>query len=148
MSSLDTNKIAPVICYESVYGAYVNEFVRNGANLLFIITNDGWFGNTPGHIHHLNYARLRAIETRRSVARSANTGISAIINQRGDIVQSLSWSKRGSIVGTLNAGSRQTFYTHNGDYPGRFALYISIAGVAFLILKRITRLRRKEVEKI
>lgn len=71
------------ICYESVYGEYFTEFVRNGAQLMCIITNDGWWGDTPGYHQHFSYARLRAIETRRSIARSANTGISGFINARG-----------------------------------------------------------------
>jgi apolipoprotein N-acyltransferase len=135
-SSGNKNKVAPVICYESVFGEFVGNFMQNGANILFIISNDGWFGNTAGHIHHLNYARLRAIETRRSVARCANTGISAFINQRGDILQSLGWWKRGKLTGTLNANNRQTFNTIYGDYPGLVSLFISITGIAFLVLKR------------
>ena len=80
-------RVAPVICYESVYGDFVGEYVANGATLIGIITNDGWWSDSPGHSQHLQYATLRAIETRRDVARSANTGISAFINQKGEITQ-------------------------------------------------------------
>ena len=69
-------KIAPVICYESVYGEYVTDYIKKGANLIFILTNDAWWGDTQGYKQHASYARIRAIETRRSIARSANTGIS------------------------------------------------------------------------
>jgi apolipoprotein N-acyltransferase len=62
-------KIAPAICYESIYGEFMSKYIRNGANLICIITNDGWWKNTPGHKQHMNYARLRAIETRTWVAR-------------------------------------------------------------------------------
>jgi len=55
-------RIAPVICYESAYSDFVSDYVENGANLIFIITNDGWWENTPGHRQHLAYSRLRAIE--------------------------------------------------------------------------------------
>ena len=79
----DSLKIAPVICYESVFGNYVADYVRNGAEAIFIITNDGWWKNTNGYMQHLSYASLRAIETRRPVARAANTGISCIIDIRG-----------------------------------------------------------------
>src|SRR5690606_29196971 len=82
---------APVICYESIWGSYVAEYVRQGAQFVAIVTNDGWWGNTAGKDQHLAYAKLRAIETRRWVARSANTGISAFINQRGDVVQRTAW---------------------------------------------------------
>ncbi len=78
-------QVAPVICYESVFGGYVAKYVQKGAGLIFIITNDGWWKNTPGYKQHFSFARLRAIETRRSIARAANTGISCFINQRGDV---------------------------------------------------------------
>jgi len=80
-------KAAPIICYESVYGEYVTDYVKNGANILCVITNDGWWRDTPGYRQHFNYACLRAIETRRSIVQSANTGISGFINQRGEILQ-------------------------------------------------------------
>ena len=79
--------VAPVICYESIYGEYCTEYIRNGANAIFIATNDGWWDDSPGFRQHLKFASLRAIETRRSVARSANTGSSGYINQRGDILE-------------------------------------------------------------
>ncbi|MFN3940829.1 MAG: apolipoprotein N-acyltransferase, partial [Chitinophagales bacterium] len=78
----DSIGVATAICYESIFGEYVTRYVRNGANLIFIITNDGWWGNTAGHKQHCLYGRLRAIENRKSIARSANTGISCFINQR------------------------------------------------------------------
>ncbi|MES2388745.1 MAG: apolipoprotein N-acyltransferase [Bacteroidota bacterium] len=83
--------IAPVICYESAYGDYLTGFIRNGAHMIGIITNDGWWGNTPGHKHHWAYAKLRAIETRRYIARSANTGISGYIDPSGIEMQMLEY---------------------------------------------------------
>lgn len=131
--------IAPVICYESVYGKLVAQSVQQGASLIFIITNDGWFGNSPGYRQHLNYARLRAIETRRSIARSANTGESAFIDQRGDIVQSLGWWQRGSIYGTLNLNTKQTLYVKWGDYLGRLAVYMMLIIAIYIIALRFKR---------
>ena len=80
-------KVAPIICYESVYGEYVTQYVRNGAQFLAIITNDGWWSESQGYKQHLSYAKIRSIETRRSIARSANTGSSAIINKKGEIIK-------------------------------------------------------------
>ncbi len=80
-------KMAPIICYESIYGEYVTDYVKNGANLLAIMTNDSWWDNTEGHKQLLSYARLRAIETRREIVRAANSGILSHINARGDILQ-------------------------------------------------------------
>lgn len=114
------------VCYESVYGQFISEFVLKGAEILFIITNDGWWGNTPGYKQHLNFSRLRAIETRRSIARSANTGISCIINQRGDVVQKLGWWQQGAIKAYINTNDSITFYVKNGDYLARMAVVISV----------------------
>ena len=121
-------KTAPIICYESVFGEFVSEYVRNGANLLFIITNDGWWGDTPGYKQHLNYARLRAIETRRCIARSGNTGISAYFNQKGDIIEESNWWEQAVLRKKINVSDKITFYTFYGDYIGR------IAAILFLLL--------------
>ncbi|MCE2772160.1 MAG: apolipoprotein N-acyltransferase [Bacteroidetes bacterium] len=122
--------IAPVICYESIYGDYVSEYLRNGANFIFIITNDGWWDDTPGYKQHLLYGRLRAIETRKSIARSANTGISCFINRRGDIEQATTWWQPAAIKGTLTSQTTQTFYTRHGDFIGIACLYIALASIS------------------
>src|SRR5688500_18262237 len=83
--------VAPVICYESVYADYSTEYMRAGANLIFIITNDGWWDDTQGYIQHLHICKLRAIENRRQIARSANTGISCFIDEFGNISQATGW---------------------------------------------------------
>jgi apolipoprotein N-acyltransferase len=116
------------ICYESIFGQFYTEYVKKGANVMMIITNDGWWRNTPGHRQHLRYASLRAIETRRSIARSANTGISAIINQRGEIVQRTPWWVRTTLSGSINANEHITPYVKYGDVIGR------VAGIAAILL--------------
>lgn len=110
---------APVVCYESIYGNFIAEQCKKGAQLIFVITNDGWWGNTPGHRQHFAFSRLRAIENRKSVARSANTGISGFINQRGDIIKKSDYWKEGVLSQTLKRNSIKTFYASNGDYIGR-----------------------------
>ncbi|MDP3462129.1 MAG: apolipoprotein N-acyltransferase [Bacteroidales bacterium] len=117
--------IAPIICYESVYGEFVTRFVKNGANLIFVITNDGWWGNTPGHRQHFLFSVLRAIETRRSVARSANTGISAFIDQRGDVYQATPYWEPAVIRQSLTTNEKITFYVAYGDYLSRIAIFAS-----------------------
>jgi apolipoprotein N-acyltransferase len=135
----DSLQIAPVICYESVFGAYVADYIRKGAGLIFIITNDGWWKNTPGYKQHFSFARLRAIETRRSIARSANTGISGLINQRGDVLQSTDWWKEGVIKGDLNVNREITFYVRYGDFIGRISAFISALLILFLISQKLLR---------
>lgn len=125
-------KVAPVICYESVFGEYVTEYVQKGAQLIFIITNDGWWRNTPGYKQHMSFARLRAIETRRSIARAANTGISCFINQRGEVSQATGWWTETAIKGNINVNDEITFYVRYGDYIARISLFMS--GLLFLFL--------------
>ncbi|TDU34433.1 apolipoprotein N-acyltransferase [Gelidibacter sediminis] len=130
---------APIICYESVYGEFVTGYVRNGATILAIITNDAWWGETQGHKQHLSYARLRAIETRRDIVRSANTGISALINAKGEITSSLAYNTQGALAGTLTSNEKITFYTWAGDYIARIAIFVAL----FVFL--ITMFRRSRV---
>lgn len=132
-------KVAPIICYESVYGEFVTGYIRNGATVLAIITNDAWWGETQGHKQHLSYARLRAIETRRDIVRSANTGISALINAKGEITSSLAYGTQGALSGTLTANHSVTFYTRAGDYIARIAIFITL----FVFL--ITMFRKERV---
>jgi len=132
--------LAPIICYESIYGDHVAAHVRNGANLLVIMTNDGWWGNTPGYHQHLLYGKLRAVETRRDVARSANTGISCFIDQRGDLHQTTGWWVPAAIRATVRARSDQTFYVRHGDYIGKGAY---AASVLLLILAAAIAFRRR-----
>ncbi len=119
-------KAAPIICYESVYGEFVTGYVRNGANFLTIVTNDAWWNETQGHKQHLSYSRLRAIETRREIARSANTGISAFINAKGEIIKSLNYNKKGALAGQITTNEKLTFYVKAGDYIARISVFIML----------------------
>ena len=123
------------ICYESVYGEYCTGYVRKGARLLTIITNDAWWGDTPGYRQHLSYASLRAIETRRDIARCANTGISAIIDQRGRILQETPWWEMATLRGTVNLTDGETFFVRNGDIVGRICTFV----FGLLLLAMIVR---------
>jgi apolipoprotein N-acyltransferase len=134
------------VCYESGYGEYMSGFVKKGANIFFVITNDGWWKNSPGYKQHLSFSRLRAIEFRRSIARSANTGISCFINQRGDITQRTAWWKKTSISGTLNLNGGMTFYAKTGDYIGRASVFI-LALMLLNILVDFLRGRKVHTKK-
>ena len=118
--------VAPVICYESVFGSYVTDYVRKGARALFIITNDGWWKGTNGYKQHLSFASLRAIETRRPVIRSANTGISCIIDIRGKRVAETDWWTHEVIKGSFIPENRITPYVKYGDYILRISFLLSI----------------------
>ncbi len=131
----DSTRVGPVICWESVFGEYVTDYVSDaGANFIFIITNDGWWKKTAGYRQHNSYARLRAIENRRSVARSANTGISSLIDQRGVELARIGWWERSGIRGTLNKNDKLTFYVKHGDYLGRIAVLLTVILLLYSIV--------------
>lgn len=132
-------KVAPVICYESVFGDYVGDYIRKDANLIGIITNDGWWGDTPGYKQHFAYARLRAIETRRAVARSANTGISGFINQRGDILAQSEWWVDDALAQDIYLNDNLSIYSIIGPYIELlpYCLLFCLLALSFLVRKKI-----------
>jgi len=136
-------KVGVGICYESVFGEFISEFINLGANILFVITNDGWWKNTAGHRQHYSYAALRAIETRRDIARAANTGISCIINRRGEILYHTNYWEETAFVATLSLWDNKTIYTIYGDYIGR----ISVFALILLILIDIIKFIIKKIHK-
>jgi apolipoprotein N-acyltransferase len=121
------NLFAPLICYESVYGDYASYFTARGADIICVITNDGWWQDTPGYKQHRSFSQIRAIENRRSIARSANTGISCFIDQKGDIISEIGWDERGALKATLNKNLGITFFVRYGDVIGRISLFLTIA---------------------
>ena len=133
------HKVGAAICYESAFGEYVSTFCKKGADLLFVITNDGWWGDTPGYKQHFEFSKLRAIENRRCIARSANTGRSGFFNQRGDVLQQTKYWEPDAIRATLKANDKVTFYAKHGDYLSRIAVYLTFVGliawIAFSIIR-------------
>lgn len=134
--------VAPAICYESIYGEFLSKFVQKEAQWIAVITNDGWWDDTPGYKQHLSYSRIRAIEFRKNIVRSANTGISAIINQRGDILEYTSWWIPATISGTIYANDKKTFYSIWGDYIGRIALFVSLLIILYFIGQKVVFKKR------
>jgi apolipoprotein N-acyltransferase len=132
-------RIAPSICYESVYGNFMSKYLNNGANIICIITNDGWWKNTSGHKQHMNYARLRAIETRTWVARSANTGISCFIDPNGTVIDPQPYNTAASIKAYPALNSNKTLFVRFGDFIGKLMLLISIGILLWVITVRIFR---------
>ncbi len=118
-------KSAPVICYESIFGEYLTEYIHKGAHFIFIVTNDGWWEDTPGYKQHLAYGALRAIETRREIARSANTGISCVIDRYGDIHDAQAWWQKATIKTELHPENELSFYIRHGDLLSKMALIVA-----------------------
>ena len=139
VQSIDGSQI-PVgcaVCYESVYGEYYTDYIKKGAQAMTIITNDAWWGNTPGYRQHLSYASLRAIETRRAIARCANTGISAIISPSGEIVSETDWWVPATLQGSIPLRQDITFFVAHGDITGRVCTFLFL----MLLLALIVRFR-------
>ena len=131
--------IGCAVCYESVYGEYYTDYIRKGAKAMTIITNDAWWGNTPGYRQHLSYASLRAIETRRAIARCANTGISAIISPSGKIHQPTPWWEPAVIEGSIPLRNDITFFVSHGDITGRVCTFIFLLMLLALAVQSVTR---------
>ena len=140
-------KYAPLICYESVYGEFVSNFTAKGAEILCVITNDGWWHDSPGYKQHKMMSQIRAIENRRSVARSANTGISCVINQKGEVVDYLGWDEAGAISATLNRNTEITFFVIYGDLIGRVSMFIVIGLLLYAITTKLKEIKAVEPKK-
>lgn len=147
LSLPDSTQLGMMICYESEYGDFVRKQTRAGANLLVIITNDGWWGHSSGPVQHASFATLRAIENRRAVARSANTGISLFVDPSGQITQSTESWEPALIDQTLPLYNTQTFYVRNEDFLGPIALGSAILIILIaLVLRTINRHSKPEPE--
>jgi apolipoprotein N-acyltransferase len=116
-------------------------YAHNGADLIVVITNDGWWGDTPGYRQHVSYARLLAIETRRWLVQCANTGESAIIDPAGRMIDSRGWAKQAVIKARVPAEKELTFYARYGDCISKFALGLALL---FWIWHFITIIKRRK----
>lgn len=137
-------KIAPIICYESIYGEFVTDYVKKGANFLGIMTNDSWWGVTEGHKQLLSYARMRAIETRREIVRSANSGISAHINAKGEILGDTFYGDQTTLFAKVNLYDGETFYVRTGDFLSRLSIFSLGFLFFYFLIKRFQNKMKKE----
>lgn len=138
---------APVICYESIYGDWIARQCRKGAEVIFVITNDGWWKDSPGYKQTASFARLRAIETRRYVARSANTGISSIINERGDVIKATEYWVQDAFRATVQLNDKPTFYITYGDLIGRSFVVVFFLIIAFNIVYTFKKILKPKLPK-
>ncbi|MCX8524119.1 apolipoprotein N-acyltransferase [Chryseobacterium formosus] len=136
-------KIAPIICYESIYGEFVTDYVKKGANFLGIMTNDSWWGVTEGHKQLLSYAKMRAIETRREIVRSANSGISAHINAKGEILEDTFYGDQTALFAKVNLYEGETFYVRAGDFLSRVSIFALGFLIFYFLIKRVQNRMKK-----
>ncbi|KEF31562.1 Apolipoprotein N-acyltransferase [Marinobacter nitratireducens] len=109
-------KVMPFICYEVAYPDFV-AFNSRGTDLLLTISNDGWFGDSIGPLQHLQIARMRALETGRYMLRGTNNGVTAIIDNRGQITETIPHFKRATMTGNVFTASGNTPYMETGSWP-------------------------------
>jgi apolipoprotein N-acyltransferase len=144
----NAGKMAPIICYESIYGEFVADYVREGANFLGIMTNDSWWGHTQGHEQLLSYARLRAIENRREIARAANSGISAHIDARGEIISDTLYDDETTLPADINLYKEQTVYTRSGDMLSKICIFAFGFIIFYGMVQWLQEKTKKERKKI
>ena len=116
VAALDAHREGTFICYESVFPSYIRKFVNDGANVLFNISNDSWFGKTQARYQHLQIVRMRAAENRRWIVRATNNGVSAVIDPAGRVTNVMPEFQQS--VARLRFSYRDdlTFYTRHGDW--------------------------------
>lgn len=137
-------KLAPVVCFEVNFGEFMQGYIAEGANVLGVVTNEGWWQDTPGYKHLFAYSRIRAIETRRSMARAANTGWSGFINQRGDVISRSEFWEPAVLKEKLQLNNEVTFYMSYGDIIGRLSVPFALLLLMNLII-RIIRGKKKTI---
>ena len=137
-----TGDLAPIVCYESVYPEFVAEQCRKGAQILCVITNDGWWGDTPGYKQHFSFSRLRAIENRRWLVRSANTGKSGVISPTGEVISETKWWEEDVILAQPQLLNTKTIFSTHGDYLGRSSAFVWVLIFVYAISKKILPSRR------
>ena len=138
--------LAPSICFEAIEPGAFNPMVRDGAEVLVNLTDDGWFGDSAAPYQHLHAAALRAVETRRWLVRASNSGISAFIDPTGQIVASLPWGQQGVLTHNVGAAHSLTPYVRFGDWlvPVSLAVVLGAAvrlGLATALFAVVARLR-------
>ncbi|MDP3149912.1 MAG: apolipoprotein N-acyltransferase [Ignavibacteria bacterium] len=106
-----TTNINAVVCYESIFPEFIAAFTQRGSEMIAVVTNDSWYGNTSGPYQHKEISVLRAVENRRSVVRAANGGISCIINPLGVTIADTKMYTKDVLVGNVSLNNEKTFYT-------------------------------------
>jgi apolipoprotein N-acyltransferase len=138
----DTGKFSVLICFESIFSDLTRKFVRNGAEFLVNITNDGWFGRCSEPYQHLELSRFRAIENHRWLVRAANTGVSAFIDANGNIVHRLPLNHRDVLAENIELRNDMTFYVRYGNW-----FPIMCCGISLVLIFTIEITRKRVVRR-
>ncbi|HEX5282983.1 MAG TPA: apolipoprotein N-acyltransferase [Bryocella sp.] len=134
-------KYGVFICYESIFGDEIRQFVNNGAQVLVNLSDDGWYGDTSAPWEHLDMVRMRAIENDRWVLRSTNTGVTASIDPYGRIVDQMPRHLRGALSANFNYIGNLTFYTRYGDWLA----WLCASLTTLIVIVGLARSRRQPI---
>jgi apolipoprotein N-acyltransferase len=140
----DSIKIGGVVCYESIYPDQVAQLAALGAQLLVVVTNDSWYGNTSGPYQHRDYAKMRAIENRRYIIRAANGGISCVIDPCGRIISQTKMYEKTTYTEEVYALSVSTVYTNHPHMITTLGIIIGLIVLAWGLYKKIVSLLKKK----
>ena len=135
--------ILPIVCFESIFGPYCSRNLPKEKGFICMITNDGWWKNTPGYLYHFNFSPVRAIENRRDFVRAANTGISALIDATGMVIAQTPWWQKATLQGRVHLHRGQTFFARHGDYLGRYSL---VFGGLLIVYAGYRKLKKSRIQ--
>lgn len=138
------NKIGVLICYELIFPVLSRFTTRHGADLLINTTNDAWYGRTSAPYQHFSMAVFRAIETRRTLVRAANTGISGVVDPSGEIVAKTDIFEDAVITETIPLMNGQTLYVQYGDF---FAVFCVVSSLVVIIFTNLNNLYTTRISK-
>lgn len=132
-------KVGNIICIESIHPAFVIDYIRKGANILTVITNDGWYDHTTGPRQHYLLSCIRAIENRRYIARIGNTGVSGFISPLGTSMSELSQYSQGAEAMTLPLIEDKTLYVKYGNWLPYLSASIAVLFLIFSIFTNVKK---------
>ena len=134
---LEIGQVGSLICFDSIYEQNALDSIANGAQVLAVSTNDSWFQDSRGVWMHHAQSQLRAIETGRYVVRSANTGVSSIINDRGEVLETLAPLKTGYVLEEVSLSERVTVYSVIGNVFAYACIILCAAAILYPACDRI-----------
>ncbi|NUQ80039.1 MAG: apolipoprotein N-acyltransferase [Bacteroidetes bacterium] len=137
LSGQDSIRFPLAICYESAFPHLIREFTLRGATVLAVITNDGWWGHTSGYSQHFEFSRLRAIENRRWVIRSANNGISGFIDPHGKVIRKSEFWTDDILIETAGLSSGQSLFMQWGHWVPVTLLILGFLLIPIALFSRL-----------
>ena len=133
---------APLVCFDSIFSECAREAVRDGADAIFVATNDSWYKDTRGVYEHRSFSVLRAVENGRYVVRAANTGISCITDTKGNVLCDTRAMERTILYGSVSSCESVTLYSLIGDIWLYVCFAVILCGASITVYKKI-RSKRK-----